>query len=78
MQNYQPVWHIFIVAVLISTCGSSLQSRAMCCHHARVSNQAWVSHSDVKGASGNVAPIEFDIYGVDSVLPWNEPDCILV
>lgn len=66
------------ILVLISTCGSSLQARAVCCHHARVSNQTWVSHSDVKGASRNVTPIEFDIYGVDSVLPWNEADCILV
>lgn len=75
MLNYQ---HIFAVVVLISTCASSLQSKAVCCHHARVSNQPRVSHSHVKGASGNVAPIELDIYGVDSVLPWNEADCILV
>lgn len=67
-----------MLSISKSTCGSSLQSRAMYCHHARVSDQPWVSHSDVKGAPRNVAPVELDIDGVDSVLPWNEADCILV
>lgn len=76
--HYQQMWSVFIVMVVISTCGSSLQSRTVCCHHAWVSNQPWVSHSHVKGASRNVASIELDIYGVNSILPWNEADCILV
>lgn len=77
MLNHQQMWYIFVV-VVISTCGSSLQSRAMCCHHAWVSNQSCGAHSHVKRASRNVASIELDIYGVNSVLPWNEADCILV
>lgn len=76
--NDQRMWWICVAGVLIATCASSLQSRTMCCHHARVPNQPWVPHSDVKGASGNVAPIELDIYGVDSILPWNETDRVLV
>lgn len=76
--NDRLMWCICVAVVLITTCASSLQSRTMCCHHARVSNQPWVPHSDVKGASRNVAPIELDIYGVDSILPWNEADRVLV
>lgn len=60
------------------TCGSSLQSCAVCRHHAWVSDQTGVSHPHVEGASGNVAPIELDIDGMHSVLPWNEADGILV
>lgn len=60
------------------TCGSSLQSRAMCSHHAWVSNQPWVSHSHFKRASRNVASIELDIYGVNAILPRNKADCTLV
>lgn len=76
--NYQQMWCIFVMVVEKSTCGSSLQSRAVCCDHAWVSNQPRVSHSHVKGASRNVASIELDVYGVNSVLPWNEADRILV
>lgn len=72
------MWCLCVAVVLITTCASSLQSGTMCRHHARVSNQPWVPHSDVKGASRNVAPIELDIYGVDSILSWNEADCVLV
>ena len=75
---FRKKWFIFVFVALICTCGSSLESRAVCRHHAGVSNQPGVAHSHVKGASRNVASIELDIYGVDSVLPWNEADCILV
>lgn len=60
------------------TCGSSLQSRAVCRHHAWVSDQTGVSHPHIKGAPRNVAPIELDINGMHSVLPWNEADRVLV
>lgn len=60
------------------TCGSSLQSRAVSRHHAWVSDQTGVSHPHIKGASRNVAPIELDINGMHSVLPWNEADGVLV
>lgn len=63
---------------VISTCDSSLQSRAMCSNHAWVPNEPWVSHSHIKGTSRNVASIELNIYGVNAILPWNEADCTLV
>lgn len=69
---------VVVVVVVIPTSSPSQQPRAVCCHHARVSNQPRVTHSHVKGASRNVASVELDIYGVNSVLPWNEADCILV
>lgn len=50
----------------------------MCSNHARVSNQPQVTHTHIKGAAGNVASIELDVYGVDSILPWNEANCIFV
>lgn len=77
-QLSENVVHIFVAVAVISTCSSSLQSRAVCCHHAGVSNQPRVSHSHVEGASRNVASIELDIYGVNSIFPWNEADCVLV
>lgn len=61
-----------------ATCGSSLQPSAVCRHHAWVSDQTGVSHPHIKGASGNVAPIELDINGMHSVLPRNEADGVLV
>lgn len=60
------------------TCASSLQSGAVRRHHARVSDQPWVSNSHFEGTSRDVTSIELDVYGVDSVLPGNEADCVLV
>lgn len=60
------------------TCGSSLQASAVRCHHARVSDQTGVSHPHVKGAPGNVAPIELDVNGMHAVLPGNEADGVPV
>lgn len=64
--------------MMIRTCGSSLQSRAMCRHQARVADQPRVSHAHIKGASRNVASVELDIYGVNAIFPGNEADCTLV
>lgn len=66
------------MVVLTSTCGSSLQSRAMCCHHAWISSQPGVTHPNVKGASRDVASVELDVYAMNSILPRNEADRILV
>lgn len=72
------MWCIVVAVMMPSTCASSLQPRAVCCHHAGVSNQPWVSDSDLEGASRDVAPVELDVYGVHSVLPRNEADGVLV
>lgn len=63
--------------MLLTRC-PSLQPRPMCSHHAGVSDQPGVSNSHIEGAPGNVASVELDIDGVDSVLPWNKTDCTLV
>lgn len=47
-------------------------------HHAWISNQPGVSHPHLKGASGNVAPVELDVNGMHAVLPGDEADRVLV
>lgn len=36
------------------------------------------SNSDLEGTSWDVTAVEFDVYGVDAVLPGDEPDSVLV
>lgn len=60
------------------TCGSSQQPGSVGRHQTGVGDQARIAHSHVEGASGNVAPVELDIDGVNAILAWNETDCTFV
>lgn len=60
------------------TCGSSFQPRSEGRHHSWVSDLSDLSHADLEGTTGNVAPIETHFDGVDSVLPRDKPDGVLV
>ena len=60
------------------TCGSSFQPRSEGRHHSRVSDLSDLSHTDLEGTTGNVAPVETHFDRVDSVLPRDKPDGVLV
>lgn len=64
--------------MVILTCGSSLQSWSESRHHAGISNLSWFSHSDLEGTAGNMAAVETNVDGMNSIFPRDEPDGMLV
>lgn len=78
LRNNTPLMETCSTVHVISTCGSSLQSWTMCSDQTGVSNQSWISHSHIEGASRNVAAVELDIDGMNAILTWYEADGTLV
>lgn len=64
--------------VLKFTRGSSLQPWSKGRHQARISGLSYLSHPDLEGTARDVAAIEANIDGMNSVFPGDEPDGMLV
>lgn len=60
------------------TCCSSLQSCSKGRNHSRISHLSWFTHSDLKGAARNMAPIEANMDGMNAVLSRDKSDSILI
>lgn len=63
---------------MVCTCGSSFQSWTKGRHEAWIPNLSRFSHSDLEGTAGNMAAIEANVYGVNTVLLGDEPDGVLI
>lgn len=62
----------------VFTCGSSLQARPEGRHQSRISDLTRLSHSDLEGTAGDVAAVKANIYRMNTILLWNEPDGVLI
>lgn len=60
------------------TCRAPFQSGSVHRDQTRLSSLSWLPDPNLEGASWNVGAIEFDVDGVETVLPGNEPDGVLI
>lgn len=63
---------------LVPTGTSSFQTRSKGRHEPRIADLARFSHSDLERAARNVAAIEANVDGMNTVLLWNKPDGKLI
>lgn len=61
-----------------NTCASTLKSWTKSRHHSWISNTFCFSNTDFKWAAWDVASIELHINGMNTILTWNEANCIFV
>lgn len=62
----------------VYTCGSSLQTWPKRRHHSWISDLTQFSYSDLEGTAGDMAAIKTNVYRMNSILLWDEPDSMLI
>lgn len=62
----------------VYTCGSSLETWSKCRHHSWISDLTRFSYSDLEGTAGHMAAVKTNIYRMNSILLWDEPDSMLI